>query len=58
LESNSAGYLDFLHLDWISFSFQPDLDYANEIKSGRAKNLGITIFRNHMLKIYLSDFSP
>jgi len=26
-------------LDLISFSFHPDPDYPNEIKSGRAKNL-------------------
>jgi len=33
LESNPAGYLDFFGfgLDWISFPFQPDPDYANEI---------------------------
>jgi len=39
LESNPAGYLDFVDLDWISFSFQPDRDYPNEIKWGPAKNI-------------------
>jgi len=41
LESNPAGYLDFFGfgLDWISFPFQPDPDYANEIKCGHARSL-------------------
>jgi len=29
----------FWDLDWISFLFQPEPDYPNEIKCGRAKNL-------------------
>jgi len=72
LKSNPTGYLDFFGfriLDWISFSFQPDPDsdpdYPNEIKSGCTKILvwdnscmrKITIFRKHMLKICLSDFT-
>jgi len=34
---NTAGYLDIF--DWMSFSFQPDPVYLNEIKCGHAKIL-------------------
>ena len=37
LESNPAGYLDFFGLVWISFPFQSDSDYPNEIKCGHAR---------------------
>jgi len=39
--SNLAGYLDFLDLDWISFSFQPHSDpaYPNEIELTEKENL-------------------
>jgi len=54
LESNPAGYLD-----WISFPFQPDPDYPNEINCACAKKFWygiivvwgkITIFQNHITK--------
>jgi len=67
LESNPASYFNFLDLDCISFSFQPDSDpvHPNEKNLAVQKSWygiivvwrNITIFRNHVLKIYLSDSS-
>jgi len=58
------GFFGF-GLDWISFSFQPDPDNPNEIKSGPAKILiwnNSCIRKNYDIsksytKIYLSDVS-
>jgi len=44
LESNPDGYQNFLDLDWILFSLQPDpeTDYPNENNCDNAKKLILT----------------